>query len=127
MTRPDTVRDRSRHISHLILDRIESLVAAMPQARAHPHDPVAHRIARAKCNLMALWRLCDQANCRRAQRCRGEPHGCLRRHVPQVPREVAAGAEALIACARKRRSPAALRPWARRRIAALADWSGRAG
>ena len=36
-------------------------------------------------DLLCLWRVCGNAACRRAGRCRGRPHHCLKRNVPALP------------------------------------------
>jgi hypothetical protein len=61
----------------------DSLESAIP-----PHASAAS--LRMVCDFMCLWRLCEQARCRRARRCRGAPRICLGRLSPLVPEEARA-------------------------------------
>jgi hypothetical protein len=115
----DTLRERIAHVAHRLLDRLESEIAP---GREHPLNPAAQCLARGKCNLLALWRWCDQAGCRRARRCLGAPHPCLRRHAWLVPPDIAAGVETLLAGVRKNRGLRPLPPRLRRELARLVDW-----
>ncbi len=37
------------------------------------------------CDVLAFWRTCPKAPCKRHRRCAGEPAGCLMRNLPFVP------------------------------------------
>jgi len=43
---------------------------------------------RAWADFLYLWRLCEGAACRRARRCKGNPHACFPRYAPLLPGEV---------------------------------------
>ncbi|MGB7098084.1 MAG: hypothetical protein WBD95_04850, partial [Xanthobacteraceae bacterium] len=37
------------------------------------------------CDVLAFWRRCSRAPCKRHRRCAGEPVGCLMRGLPPAP------------------------------------------
>lgn len=71
--------------------------AARPRLRlrrrpgdAPPQRPKRQRLslraaARRWSDLLAVWRHCDDCNCRNARGCAGDALSCLPRHVPQLP------------------------------------------
>jgi hypothetical protein len=45
-----------------------------------------HAAALRSCaDMLCLWRLCANASCRRARRCRGRTHRCAARNFPAMP------------------------------------------
>ena len=48
-------------------------------------------------DLLCLWRVCGNAACRRAGRCRGRPHHCLKRNFAALPPAVRAFFAAFLA------------------------------
>ncbi|HEX4408253.1 MAG TPA: hypothetical protein VH206_05720 [Xanthobacteraceae bacterium] len=77
-----------------------AVYAAMVQAgfkRKTKHMPAAYarRLALEKraqqrryCDAFALWRACENAQCRRRQSCRGDAGTCLKRGLNRVPHEM---------------------------------------
>lgn len=53
----------------------------------HP-APETAATARTYGNLLCVWRLCGNAACLRARRCRGDGSGCLNRCLPLLPEPV---------------------------------------
>jgi hypothetical protein len=47
-------------------------------------------------NMLALWGLCANVTCRRAQRCKGDACDCVKRYAPLVPEDAREGVKAMI-------------------------------
>ena len=45
------------------------------------------RLARDYCGIFKFWRDCAFKPCRKARRCIGDPHGCLKRRATEIPRD----------------------------------------
>jgi hypothetical protein len=70
------------------------MVTAAERERSNADDAEA---LRRFADLLCLWRVCGNAACRRAGRCRGRPHHCLKRNVPAPPPGVRAFFAAFLA------------------------------
>jgi hypothetical protein len=45
-------------------------------------------LANLYCNVFRFWAMCPLRRCRKARRCSGDPHVCLKRRHHEVPRDV---------------------------------------
>jgi hypothetical protein len=46
------------------------------------------RLARHYCTIFKFWRGCPRKSCRKMRTCGGDPHVCLKRGEPEVPRDI---------------------------------------
>jgi len=54
----------------------------------HVDEIKRDRSAHGWSKLLATWRLCDNAACRRARVCRGQGHACFKAKLPLLPEPV---------------------------------------
>ncbi|HEX5210488.1 MAG TPA: hypothetical protein VFW22_01980 [Pseudolabrys sp.] len=80
--RADRIAHRMLDIVGLMLDRMESRNAPMPDVPLTPEAAAPWRWVNDR---LGFWRHCRKPLCHRPRRCRGEPRACLNRHLPQVP------------------------------------------
>jgi hypothetical protein len=51
-------------------------------------DAAAKQAQREYCNIFEFWRACRLKPCRKTKTCGGDPHGCLKWGLKQVPEEI---------------------------------------
>jgi len=76
-------------------------------------------------NLLQLWTLCGKPACRRAQECRRDPAGCVKRYAPLAPEEARCGALALLKGLLDGVDRDEVREFAPDEIEALEQWTAR--